>query len=138
MIATPAAARPPAYAYKAGVTADQHGADGAACWNDGMKAMNDPKWVNPRTPNPVTDGTTAGAAGGALARGFADGLAGGKRFKTTYYDCLISKGYTLRRPDEAAWKAYKKLPKAERPALMLSWASAAEPLHPMAPRDDFD
>lgn len=131
-------ARAPAYAHKAGVTAEVHSADNATCWNDGMKAMNDPQWQNPWIRNPVTDSTVAGAAGGALARGMATGLEGGKRFKLTYHDCLMAKGYTLRRPDEAAWKRHKTLKKAERQEEMLGWSISPEPLHPQAARDEFD
>lgn len=138
VVGSPVIARAPAYAHKAGVTPDQHSTDNVGCWNDGMKAMNDPTYVSPWTPNPVTEGSAAGAAGGALARGMAEGLMGGKRFKLTYFDCLHAKGYTLRRPDDAAWKAHKKLKKPERDAEMIAWATAPEPLHPEALRDDFD
>lgn len=138
VVAAPVAARAPAYAHKAGVTADQHSTDNIGCWNDGMKAMNDPTYQNPWIKNPATETSVAGAAGGALARGMADGLMGGKRFKLTYFDCLYAKGYTLRRPDDVAWKAHRKLKKPEREAEMIDWATAAEPLHPEAAREDFD
>ena len=137
-VAAPVAARPPAYQHKARVTLDSIGADQVECWNDGMKAMNDPKYQSRWTPNPVTEGTVAGAAGAGLARGMADGLMGGKRFKLTFHDCMIDKGYTHRRPPEAEWKPHKKLKKTERQAQIFAWSSGPEPLHPIAPREEFD
>lgn len=138
LAATPTLARPPAYSHRAGATPEQFAADGKVCWDDAVRAMKDPKFANPWLRNPATEGTVAGAAGAGIARGLAAGIEGGKRFKLTYYDCTYAKGYTLRRPDEAAWKAYRKLGKPERAALMRQWETAPEPLHPEAPRDEFD
>lgn len=138
MTAAPAFARPPAYAYKAGAEPDAMGQDEATCWNDAMKAMNDPKFQNPWLINPATQGTAAGAMGSAIGQGLAQGIEGGKRFKLTFYDCLNAKGYTLRRPSEVEWKAMKKLGKEERAAQMRRWSVAPEPAHPIAPREEFD
>ncbi len=137
-VATPAMARPPAYAHKAGVTAEQYTVDGQQCVDDAGKAMRDPGYRAAWAKNPVTESTTAGAAGAALAHGFAAGIESGKRFKLTFYDCHYAKGYTLRRPDDAAWAAAKKLDKTARAALVQQWMAAPEPLHPEAPRDEFD
>ncbi len=76
--------------------------------------------------------------GSAIAYGLAEGIASGKRFSTTLYDCFISKGYTMRKATKADWKVAKKLKPADRNKQLIAWSMSPEPLHPEVPRDQID
>jgi len=136
--AAPVAARTPMYAHKAGVTSDQKKADEAVCIADAQHAMRDPTFRQPYMYNPTTEGTVAGSAGAALARGLIEGIAGAKRFNTTLYDCMVARGYTMRRMSKEDWHALKALAPDEREARASGWSSASEPVHPEVSRDEID
>ena len=136
--AAPAAARAPMYAYKAGVDEAVLDADEAACLADARKAMKDASFRPAYAYNPATQGTVAGVAGAGLAQGFMAGIASAKRFNTTLYDCMVGRGYSMRRMSEADWKAVKTMSPEERKAKTAVWRTGPVPVHPALVRDKID
>lgn len=124
------------YSHKAGASVEAVNQEQEECFDAATHAMHHPTAPNPY--NPVTQSSTAGAAGAGFAAGTARGLEQGRIFKLTYFGCLESKGYTQRAIPEVEWKSIKKLSKAEQRKKLESFMVAPEPLHPEMPRDEYD
>ncbi len=139
MLTTPTFARTPIYAHKPGVTEAVMNQEEGACLADADKAKHDPTALFPYTQGALPQGQSGG---GGLAGGLASGasaiMSGYKRFSLTIYDCMLSKGYTMRQVTDADWKVAKKLAPKERQERMFQWRSAPVPAHPAASRDRFD
>lgn len=124
------------YTYKSGVSRDEWDADQKVCIEAGKAAGKNPGAPSPY--NPITQSTTAGAAGAGFAEGFMRGMARRKAMYGTYYRCLKAHGYVERELPKDEAKAVRALKGKANEDKVYEMGTALSSPHPIMPEDQYD